>query len=75
MGEGYDWDLLKSVDGVNVTDELQLRTDAGMNREHVLVYDSAQRQAIEGLHELVPDRVVAVVIQTLLVEAEPTGNA
>ena len=66
---------MESVDDVNVTDELQLRTDAGMNREHVLVYDCAQRQAVEGLHELVPDRIVAVVIQTLLVEAEPVSNA
>ena len=66
---------MESVNGVNVTDELQLRTDAGMNREHVLVYDCAQRQAVEGLHELVPDRIVAVVIQTLLVEAESVSNA
>lgn len=66
---------MESVNGVNVTDELQLRTDAGMNRKHVLVYDGAQRQAVEGLHELVPDRIVAVVIQTLLVEAESVNNA
>lgn len=46
-----------------------------MNREHVLVYDCAKRKAVEGLHELVPDRIVAVVIQTLLVEAEPVSNA
>lgn len=74
MEKGYDWYFLKSIDGINIMDELQLRTDPSMDGENVLVYDGTQREAIERFHKFIPDRLISIIVPTLLVEPKSTDN-
>ena len=68
------WNLLYSVERTNVVESVDAWRKTSVKTEDLVLDQSCEREEVEEVGEVLPDICVAILSQTLVVEAVDLGD-